>query len=79
MSCFTQSDRISELEQRLLEAQKDCVVQRRKAHNAESKVFNVESKVFNAESKVFNAESLVEMKELEIKELIAEVTKLKRA
>jgi serine/threonine protein kinase len=54
----------SELEQRLLESQKDCVVQRRKAHNAESKVFN--------------AESLVEEKELEIKELIAENSKLKR-
>jgi len=61
-----------ELEQRLLEAQKDCVVQRRKAHNAESKVFN-------AESKVFNAESLVEEKELEIKELTAENLKLKKA
>jgi hypothetical protein len=56
-------DDYTELEQRLLEAQKDRVVQRRKAHNAESKVFN--------------AESLVEEKELEIKELIAEVTKLK--
>jgi len=66
-----QSDRISELEQRLLEAQKENVLQRRKAHNAESKAHN-------AESKVFNAESLVEEKELEIKELIAENSKLKR-
>jgi len=48
-----QSDRISELEQRLLESQKEVVVQRRKA--------------FNAESLVFNAQSLVEEKELEIK------------
>ena len=51
-------DDYTELEQRLLEAQKDCVVQRRK---------------------VFNAESLVEEKELEIKLLITENSKLKKA
>ena len=53
-----QSDRISELEQSLLEAKKVNLVQRRKA---------------------FNAESLVEEKDLENKELKAEITKLKRA
>ena len=49
-----QSEKISELEQRLLEAQKEVVVQRRKAHNAESLVFTVEEK--ELENKVLKAE-----------------------